>query len=162
MASVQILTRVTDERQVMQSGVRLGEYFGRLSDRRVYDAMDNARAELSIPAPPPSYPIKWQTEKQRRAFFATDGFGRGIPTPRTGAYTQGFRVQKVELRAYRLINRVGYSGYVGGRARGQDQSSIHAGRWPKIFDVIQKWSRRLLDVVGQDLSRVIRNEGIGL
>lgn len=36
---------------------------------------------------PPSaqnfYPIHWKTAKQRRAFFATDGFGQGIPTQRT-------------------------------------------------------------------------------
>ena len=30
------------------------------------------------------YPIDWTSEKQRRAFFATNGFGKGIPTKRTG------------------------------------------------------------------------------
>jgi hypothetical protein len=34
---------------------------------------------------PVKYPIRWTSAKQRRAFFATDGFGRGIPTRRTGA-----------------------------------------------------------------------------
>ena len=28
------------------------------------------------------YPIRWKTERQRRAFFATQGFGRGIPASR--------------------------------------------------------------------------------
>lgn len=28
-------------------------------------------------------PYQWQSEKQRKAFFATDGFGQGIPTVRT-------------------------------------------------------------------------------
>jgi len=28
-------------------------------------------------------PYEWQSENQRRAFFASDGFGRGIPTVRT-------------------------------------------------------------------------------
>lgn len=32
----------------------------------------------------PHYPIRWKTERQRRAFFATNGFGQGIPTRRTG------------------------------------------------------------------------------
>lgn len=32
----------------------------------------------------PTYPIQWTSEKQRRAFFATDGFGGGIPYRRTG------------------------------------------------------------------------------
>lgn len=29
--------------------------------------------------PPAKKPIQWTSEKQRRAFFATDGFGHGIP-----------------------------------------------------------------------------------
>lgn len=31
----------------------------------------------------PVYPIRWTNERQRRAFFASKGFGRGIPTKRT-------------------------------------------------------------------------------
>ena len=31
----------------------------------------------------PGNPYVWQSEKQRKAFFATDGFGHGIPTERT-------------------------------------------------------------------------------
>lgn len=30
----------------------------------------------------PVYPIRWKSERQRRAFFASKGFGRGIPTQR--------------------------------------------------------------------------------
>jgi hypothetical protein len=33
---------------------------------------------------PVHYPVRWTSERQRRAFFATKGFGRGIPTKRTG------------------------------------------------------------------------------
>lgn len=40
----------------------------------------------------PKYPIRWTSERQRRAFFATDGFGRGIPTRRTGAVSQAWSV----------------------------------------------------------------------
>lgn len=31
---------------------------------------------------PVVYPIRWKSERQRRAFFATQGFGRGVPTKR--------------------------------------------------------------------------------
>jgi len=31
----------------------------------------------------PGNPFKWTSDRQRRAFFATDGFGGGIPTTRT-------------------------------------------------------------------------------
>lgn len=41
-------------------------------------------------------PFVWSSEKQRRAFFASDGFGRGIPTKRTYelANSGGFTVEK--------------------------------------------------------------------
>lgn len=32
----------------------------------------------------PRYPLRWKSERQRRAFFATNGFGKGIPYRRTG------------------------------------------------------------------------------
>lgn len=37
----------------------------------------------TIPGPP-RYPIRWSSERQRKAYFATRGFGRGIPSRRTG------------------------------------------------------------------------------
>lgn len=37
------------------------------------------------------YRIDWTTLRQMRAFFATRGFGRGIPTKRTGAINEGWR-----------------------------------------------------------------------
>lgn len=40
----------------------------------------------------PIYPLRWQTERQRRAFFATRGFGRGIPYRRTGGLLLGWTV----------------------------------------------------------------------
>lgn len=37
-----------------------------------------------------AYPIKWKSARQRRAFFATNGFGRGIPTVRTHAVIDSY------------------------------------------------------------------------
>jgi len=47
---------------------------------------------LQVEPGKPKYPIRWTSERQRKAFFATDGFGRGIPTRRTHALSQGWRV----------------------------------------------------------------------
>lgn len=47
------------------------------------DVLELMREPVAQPGERPTYPINWASEKQRRAFFATDGFGRGIPTPRT-------------------------------------------------------------------------------
>lgn len=40
----------------------------------------------------PRYPIRWTSKKQRRAFFATNGFGRGIPTQRKGTIAEDWEV----------------------------------------------------------------------
>jgi hypothetical protein len=45
---------------------------------------------LSPTIGPVVYPIAWTSDKQRKAFFATNGFGRGIPTKRTGALNDGW------------------------------------------------------------------------
>jgi hypothetical protein len=41
----------------------------------------------------PKYPIRWTSERQRRAFFATKGFGRGIPTRRTGKIVRSWEAE---------------------------------------------------------------------
>ena len=38
------------------------------------------------------YPIAWTSEKQRRAFFATNGFGKGIPYKRRGKLAASWEV----------------------------------------------------------------------
>jgi len=52
--------------------------------------------------PPPAqqyYPIHWKTAKQRRAFFATDGFGRGIPSARTHELAKAWKVEVLSADA---------------------------------------------------------------
>lgn len=40
----------------------------------------------------PRYPLRWASERQRRAFFATDGFGGGIPYQRTNRLINSYDV----------------------------------------------------------------------
>jgi hypothetical protein len=49
-------------------------------------------AQLQQEPGPPKYPIRWTTERMRRAFFASNGFGRGIPTKRSHALSQAWQV----------------------------------------------------------------------
>ncbi len=54
-------------------------------DRRVIPHIEQrVQATLSVYPGPVVYPFEFATEKSRRAFFATNGFGKGIPTRRTG------------------------------------------------------------------------------
>jgi hypothetical protein len=53
---------------------------------------------------PVKYPIQWTTEKQRRAFFATNGFGGGIPTQRTGEIPAAWDMEMiVDPGAFRIL-----------------------------------------------------------
>lgn len=109
---------------------------------------------------PVTYPIKWDSDRQRKAFFASDGFGGGIPHVRTGAYVQGW--QKTELPdGYQMSNK-SPAGAIGGTIKGtlsgdaiggvslqSWQSKIHRGRWrsilPTVLDKVANLPRRIID-----------------
>lgn len=44
---------------------------------------------------PVKLPVEWTSERQRRAYFATDGFGNGIPYRRTNDLPQGWEVYAI-------------------------------------------------------------------
>lgn len=67
--------------------------FARLMKARGSNAAPKALAMLQREPGSPRYPIRWTTERQRKAFFATDGFGRGIPTRRSGEIKGAWKVE---------------------------------------------------------------------
>lgn len=83
--------------------------------RRPLDA--KALTWLRFTPAKPHYPIVWQTERQRRAFFATNGFGRGIPTQRSGKLAQSWSVQQTNTNSGGSVsfdNGAKYATYVQG------------------------------------------------
>jgi hypothetical protein len=65
-------------------------------------------AKLKTIPGPPRYPIRWSSERQRKAYFASRGFGRGIPSRRTGEIVgawQGEFVATSDGGTLALINR---------------------------------------------------------
>lgn len=92
----------------------MGQYVANV----VQPAVERAVMEQVAPYPGPvRYPIEWQSERQRRAFFATDGFGSGIPYQRTGRLYAGWRtdLDRRQLTGYLTIrNTAPYAGYVYG------------------------------------------------
>jgi hypothetical protein len=89
---------------------------------------------MMVEGAPVSYPIQWDSERQKRAYFATGGFGSGIPYQRTGSYTYGGEVIEKPYGAQFFNPHP--AGAIGGALKGW-QSSIHAGRWPHLLDVIR-------------------------
>lgn len=150
--------------KVTQSLTNIGEAAPRIVNADIEQAMDAAVGELQQPGDPITYPVHWDSERQRRAFFATDGFGRGIPTKRTGAYQEGWHVTKTgsgTARAYTVSNPVKYARYVGGAAYGK-QSNIHAGRWKVARDIIRAHAEAMLTKVRADVHNTVHSGGYGL
>lgn len=88
---VGIDTRPLDE---IGAGVRtLKPRFRAKLQRRMPSVRTKVLAITAVEPGPPSYPITTRmTLRQRRAFWATNGFGAGIPTQRTGAILEAYEV----------------------------------------------------------------------
>ncbi len=84
----------------------------------------------------PGRPYIWTSEKQRRAFFASDGFGRGIPTKRTNELQKSWNyiIGQGEVK---FINQANYAEYVVGK---NIQPGHVADGWQNM---IAQWPKKL-------------------
>ncbi len=127
----------------------------KIGRRRIYNTMLRIRSELRKPGEPVTYPIKWDSDLQRIAFFASDGFGKGIPTRRTGTYVAKYRIVRAD-NGYAIENTTRYGKYVGGSAYGTGQSRIHAGRWKLMRDVVDAQVAELPQEIVDEIEMVAR------
>jgi len=104
------------------------------------------------------YPVEWASERQRRAFFATNGFGHGIPYRRTHRYVHSWHVRgdyRGGLSEIRVYNDVDYAEYVGGR----QQQPFHANTgWTAAEPVTARIMAELDDIIADRLLQVMDEE----
>ncbi len=94
----------------------------------------------------PTYPIRWDSEKQRRAFFATGGFGGGIPYNRTQAYIRSWKYTQ-QKGEFSLATAYPKAIYIGGDELGNVYSGIHVSRWTNIYSASMEAARNIsLDI----------------
>jgi hypothetical protein len=104
------------------------------TDDAIKQTVDNIQAKMGEEPGPVQRPIRWDSPKQQRAYFATDGFGAGIPYRRTGKRRSGFEERQIP-HGWELSNKTPGAIYLFGKADGSDisagkkQSNIHAGTW---------------------------------
>jgi hypothetical protein len=119
-------------------------------------ARRRVKRALGTPPGPVVYPIEWTSEKQRRAFFATDGFGAGIPYERTNTLVEGWEVlfdaTDDGFGDITVTNDDDAVDFV----QGQRQQKFHQNTgWKNASDVLQVISldgQVRLDEVWQDLA----------
>lgn len=138
---------------------RLRRQIPLVSRKRMYDAMVAIRHQMKQPGAKPNYPIPWDSPGQQKVFFASDGFGRGIPTRRSNDYIKGWQVIRTE-NGYDVGNPLAHAKYIGGTARSTSrQSRIHRGRW-NLFKVVKdKVIAKLPKAVKESLQQIARQEG---
>ncbi len=136
--------------QLVRHGLQnLGDEIPKVSRLVIYRRAQAIQQAMKKPGPRPTYPINWDSERQRKAYFATKGFGKGIPYRRTGDYTDQWKLDKLGEIGYRVSNFSLAARHVGGDIFGKS-SNIHKGRWPNF--------RRTIDTELQNLPEDIRKE----
>lgn len=112
----------------------------------------NIRHRMMEEGRPVTYPVRWDSERQRRAYFASNGFGRGIPYRRTHRYRFGWRE---EIHAFGgTLHNEHPAGAIGGMPTTGWQSRIHRGRWPYLFTVLSEELAKLPNEIRNRLSVV--------
>lgn len=83
----------------------------------------------------PKYPLRWASDRQRRAYFATDGFGAGIPYRRTDNIIDQTEVVYRKTGGggqLEVVNHASYAQYV----IGDQQQPFHRDTgWPLLSDL---------------------------
>jgi len=100
----------------------------------------NIRDAMAVPGKKVSYPINWDSEKQRRFVMWLLRSMNNLPYKRMGNYIAHW-IQKTIRGGYEVANRLKFAGFIAGDIRGLRQSNIHKGRWPvfrKVFDKAYK------------------------
>lgn len=139
-------------REVVAKLNRIPDTLVRVGTRTLGSATAEIVRIMRRPGLPVRYPIQWDTEKQRRAFFATGGFGNGIPYERTGATQQAW--ENTAITNGYLVSNVGHKAvFIHGTASGigKGQSRIHAGRWRLFRPVVDAVVARLPENILQAL-----------
>lgn len=86
---------------------------------------------------PAKKPIQWTSEKQRKAYFATDGFGHGIPYKRTGQLPA----------AWEVLTQVRDTGLTISIVNESPSAPFVYGRWKQQFHTNTGWpdARPIID-----------------
>lgn len=126
-------------------------------------------AELSFEPASVKYPIEWTSDKQRKAFFASDGFGGGIPSQRSGGVSDGWTVRGRSSGGSYVVeasNAAPYAKFVVGdvnfRSRQEalkpmQKMHINTG-WQPAIDTIAFWFDAMGETYDNEFDKAINRQ----
>lgn len=107
------------------------------------------KERMAVPGSPITYPVDWDSDKQKRAFFASNGFGGGIPYQRKNIYPTLWQASYHEFGASVFADHP--AGAIGGTLDGW-QSKIHKGRYPHLLTVVLEEITKLPEEISKRVS----------
>ena len=132
----------------------------KVSRLAIYRTSQRIQQRMKKAGAKPSHPIPWVSDKQRKAFYASEGFGGGIPHRRSGRYTEAWKIIQKGNTGYTVLNDSPGAKFIGGNAYGLEQSPIHAGRWPLFRDEAEAEINNLPQEIANEISMVARRNGL--
>ena len=156
---VQLTVKVDKSAELVRKGLQdLGAEVPKIGKQTIYSRLEIAKRELNKPAKKITYPVNWDSEKQKIAYFASGGFGKGIPYISTGK-SRNWVLEALD-RGWKLINKFAAAVYLFGDNLGNRQSNIHAGRRPIFRDVVEKQVSRLPKTIQENITVYIKRKGL--
>jgi hypothetical protein len=147
--------------QLVRQGLQnLGDEIPKIGRLQIYRTAQAIQKRMKQSGAKPSGPIPWVSKKQRQAFYASDGFGGGIPHRRTDQYVDAWKIEPLGDTGYQVNNRSKGAPFIGGNAYGQRQSPIHQGRWPLFRDVADEETRKLPEEIAKEIRVVARRNNL--
>ena len=157
---VQLSVTVNKTAQLVRKGLEdLAAETPKIGRQTIYDQLVKAKTDLSKPAKKITYPVNWDTQKQKIAFFLSDGFGKGIPYVPTGKSSKSWSIERRD-NGWTIRNTFGAAKYLFGSATGEHQSNIHKGRRPIFRDVMERHISKLAPAITNNLRKFIARKGL--
>lgn len=131
----------------------------KIGRQRIYNMMREAKSILSTPGSPITYPVSWDSEKQKRFVIAMLRERGNLPYNRTGRLPAGWKIEKAG-EGYLMSNPYDEAVYIYGNYEGARQSRIHRGRHPVMQDVLETQIQGLPSEIEQAITYYGRSKGL--
>lgn len=131
----------------------------KIARKDIYTAMTEVRKLLKTPGKKPTYPINWDSDRQRRYVLAMLRAANNLPYRRTDNLPSGWTIERAGENGYKLFNPASAAVYVYGNYEGARQSKIHENRWPIMQEIVEAAIVKLPPDIESHISYYGRSKG---
>jgi len=121
-------------------------------------AAEKILEKMATPGKPITYPVQWDSPKQRRYVMWLLRSTNNLPYTRTDKHVKRWKIVNVR-GGFSVVNTRKTTIYLSGNLKGKSQSRIHRGRWPLFADVIKATTRTLPKKIAAAIKQAVRKLG---